>query len=242
MTQTWDCAETRISLGVYVLGAIDRAERALVDAHLATCRDCKDEVAGLAGLPALLARVNSDEVSPIGTDEAVTADEPAPAKLVGTVLNLAPERRRRTRRRPTRWRYAAAAAAVVVIAGGLFGGLRSLASPATSPTAVAFSPGPASWDWARGVSQTTGESASVAYAAERWGTVFAAQVRGIPTGTTCQLWVVHPDGTRTGVAAWTTAGDEGHVWYWGSMPNSTRDISHFEITAGNKLLVTANLV
>ncbi len=46
-----DCPEARISLGVYVLGAIDPAERALVDAHLATCRDCRDELAGLAGLP-----------------------------------------------------------------------------------------------------------------------------------------------------------------------------------------------
>ena len=49
MTQTWDCADARLSLGVYVLGAIDPAERALVDAHLLTCRDCRDELAGLAG-------------------------------------------------------------------------------------------------------------------------------------------------------------------------------------------------
>ncbi len=56
-----DCPEARISLGVYVLGAIDPAERALVDAHLATCRDCRDELAGLAGLPALLARVSTEE-------------------------------------------------------------------------------------------------------------------------------------------------------------------------------------
>ena len=48
MTQTWDCTDARLSLGVYVLGAIDPAERALVDAHLLTCRDCRDELAGLA--------------------------------------------------------------------------------------------------------------------------------------------------------------------------------------------------
>ncbi len=29
--QTMDCSEARLSLGVYVLGAIDPAERALVD-------------------------------------------------------------------------------------------------------------------------------------------------------------------------------------------------------------------
>jgi hypothetical protein len=27
MTQTWDCSDARLSLGVYVLGAIDPAER-----------------------------------------------------------------------------------------------------------------------------------------------------------------------------------------------------------------------
>ena len=53
MTPIWDCTDARPSLGVYVLGAIDPAERALVDAHLVTCRDCRDELAGLAGLPAL---------------------------------------------------------------------------------------------------------------------------------------------------------------------------------------------
>ncbi|HXO25557.1 MAG TPA: zf-HC2 domain-containing protein, partial [Streptosporangiaceae bacterium] len=81
MTQTWDCGDARLALGVYVLGAIDPTERALVDAHLATCRDCRDELAGLAGLPALLARVNPDEVSRIRVDDTVrtSPDERPPA-------------------------------------------------------------------------------------------------------------------------------------------------------------------
>jgi anti-sigma factor RsiW len=61
VTQTMECPEARISLGVYVLGAIDPAERAQVEGHLATCRDCRDELAGLAALPALLARVTAEE-------------------------------------------------------------------------------------------------------------------------------------------------------------------------------------
>ncbi|MGH3238449.1 MAG: zf-HC2 domain-containing protein, partial [Streptosporangiaceae bacterium] len=123
MTQTWGCTDARPSLGVYVLGAIEPAERSLVDAHLATCRDCRDELAGLAALPALLARVNPDEISRICADDAVrtvTEDRP-PGELIGTVLDLAEARRRRSR-----WRLAAAAAVVVVIAGGLFGGLSSI--------------------------------------------------------------------------------------------------------------------
>ena len=71
MTQTWDCTEARYSLGVYVLGAIDPVERGLVDAHLETCQECRDELAGLAGLPALLARLSPDEVSRISVDDPV---------------------------------------------------------------------------------------------------------------------------------------------------------------------------
>src|SRR5215472_11473917 len=56
-----DCAQVRIALGVYVLGAIDPAERALVDAHLATCQACQAELADLADLPALLAMVPAEE-------------------------------------------------------------------------------------------------------------------------------------------------------------------------------------
>jgi hypothetical protein len=234
MTRTWDCTEARPSLGVYVLGAIDPAERGLVDAHLATCRDCRDELAGLAGLPALLARVNPDEISRICADDAIRTvpSEGPPEELLGTVLSLAEARRRRNR-----WRYLSAAAAVVVIAAGLFGGLRAATS--TSRTVVIpVSAGAGAWETAQGTSQATGASATVAYSTQMWGNAFAVLVDHIPVGTTCQLWVVHPDGSRTQVAAWTTARDEGHVWYSGSMPSTSGPISKFEITAGNRPLLT----
>jgi hypothetical protein len=50
---------------------------------------------------------------------------------------------------------------------------------------------------------------------------------------------MHPDGTRTPVAAWTTARDEGKVWYSGSMPATAKSISGFQVTAGNRVLLTA---
>jgi predicted anti-sigma-YlaC factor YlaD len=82
--QTMDCGETRMSLGVYVLGAIDPAERALVDAHLSACQDCRDELAGLAGLPALLSRVGLDEVL------AMSEDGPAEDTRPGDAPAMAP--------------------------------------------------------------------------------------------------------------------------------------------------------
>jgi anti-sigma-K factor RskA len=234
MTPTWDCTDARLALGVYVLGAIDPAERALVDAHLLTCQDCRDELAGLAGLPALLARVNPDEISRICADDTVRTDidDRPPEELIGTVLDLAKARRRRTR-----WRFAAAAAAVVAIAAGLFGGLSSIT--ATRTVAVPVTTGGGHWETVQAASSVTGASASVAYSHEMWGDAFKVLVDHIPVGTTCQLWVVHPDGTRTQVAAWTTASDEGTVWYEGSMPSTAKPISSFQITADHKVLLTA---
>jgi anti-sigma factor RsiW len=235
MTQAWDCAEARPSLGVYVLGAIDPVERSLVDAHLAACRDCRDELAGLAGLPALLARVDAGEISRICADDAarpVTSDQ-APEELLATVHGLAEARRRRDR-----WRYLSAAAAVAVLAAGLFGGLRAATSTTTTRTVpIPVQPGSASWETASATNQA-GMSATVAYSRRPWGKAVEVLVDRIPMGTTCQLWVVHPDGTRTQVASWTTAQDEGKAWYSGSLPSTAKPVGKFEITAGNKLLLT----
>jgi hypothetical protein len=239
MTQTWECTHARPSLGVYVLGAIDPAERALVDAHLATCRDCRDELAGLAGLPALLARVDPDEVSRICADDTVQTPDPAaegdeaPGELIGTVLDLAQARRKRNR-----WRALGAAAAVAAMAGGLFGGL-SVAASGTKTVPVPLSVSGAKWETVQATSATTGATASISYARELWGDSFEVLVDHIPVGTTCELWVVHPDGSRTQVAAWTTARDEGKVWYSGSMASSAKPISSYQITAGNQVLLTA---
>ena len=148
------------------------------------------------------------------------------------MLDLAAARRRRTK-----WRFAAAAAAVVAIAGGLFGGLSSITTTRTVPVPV--SAAGTQWETVEATSSVTGASASVAYSRELWGDQFQVLVDHIPVGTTCQLWVVHPDGTRTQVAAWTTASDEGKVWYSGSMARSAQPISKFQITAGHEVLLTA---
>ena len=234
MTQIWDCNDARPSLGVYVLGAIDPAERALVDAHLATCRDCRDELAGLAGLPALLARVNPDEVSRVRADDGVHTipDDRPPQELLGTVLDLAEARRRRNR-----WRVLAAAAAVIVIAGGLFGGLRAATPSTQTVSASRYSPGAGDWETVQATSKITDASATIHYSQELWGNAFEVLVDHIPLGTTCQLWVVHTDGSRTLVAGWTTAHDEGHVWYAGSMPSTAKPIKAFLITAGPRELL-----
>lgn len=75
MMTTWDCPEARIALGVYVLGAMDPDERALMDAHLDTCEECRAELAELAELPGLLAMVSAEEAIALA-DGLLSANEP----------------------------------------------------------------------------------------------------------------------------------------------------------------------
>jgi anti-sigma factor RsiW len=65
MTGRAVCQEIRLELGVYVLGAIEAADRGAIDDHLARCAACRDQLAELAGLPALLSRVSADDVDSI---------------------------------------------------------------------------------------------------------------------------------------------------------------------------------
>ena len=56
MDDAGTCAGIRPQLGVYLTGAIAPADRVVVVRHLTACASCRVELAGLAGLPALLRR------------------------------------------------------------------------------------------------------------------------------------------------------------------------------------------
>ena len=56
MDDAGTCAGIRPQLGVYLTGAIAPADRVVVVRHLTACAGCRAELAGLAGLPALLRR------------------------------------------------------------------------------------------------------------------------------------------------------------------------------------------
>jgi Putative zinc-finger len=238
MTQsTMDCPEARISLGVYVLGAIEPAERALVDAHLATCRDCRDELAGLAGLPALLARVSTEEAIALAATDgpfpAATGEtEEPPRELLATVLDLTAARRRRRR-----WRdIGIAVAAAAVIAVGVFGGLQLGSGPA-QPSVAAGSQqnlylGAPNGPMETVSGQSGGMTATVAYSQMGWGLQIDTKVTGIPVGTNCQLWVIDSSGNRLLAGNWETDNAEGTVWYPGSAAVPGKNVTGFEVTVG----------
>jgi Putative zinc-finger len=215
------CREMRQLLGVYVVGAIDPAERALVDEHLSQCALCRDELAGLAGLPAMLSRVPASDVqrlsmSPTGLPELA---EP-PAELLNSLL-----RRVAVRRRARMWRGAVAVAAAAVIAAAGATAITQLTRPATAQREVAT-----------GINPSTHVGALVDYSATGWGTAMRVQVSGISPGTKCQFWVVGAHG-RKWAGTWTVTGYGQRTWYSASAPVPASSVRGFQITSdGHDLL------
>jgi anti-sigma factor RsiW len=225
MKDDGQCAQARQELGVYLLGAIEPAQRALVNRHLAACPDCRAELAGLAGLPALLRSVPVAETLQLSEDDAALMPGPSLTVLVGRVSRI---RRRR-------WRRTAAAALIAGFAAA--SGLQALHSLAARAPAAAVS------QWAvaaGGANPVTGAWAAVRYTTRPWGTQMEVRVTGIAAGTRCQLWVTGPRGQDVAAGGWTIAA--GHqtqaAWYPASAPFQAASLRSFEVTAGGKTLVT----
>jgi anti-sigma factor RsiW len=220
-----ECRDIRLLLGVYVVGAIDPAERTLVDEHLGECPSCRDELAGLAGLPAMLSRVPEADVARLGGNVVSLPDpaEPSPELLNSLLGRVA------VRRRARMWRGVAAAAAAAVIAVGGTATVMEL-THGSPPQAV---------DTAAGVNSAAGITANVDYSMAPWGTAMRVQVAGIKAGTACRFWVITRNG-RSAAGSWTvTQGSYGpEPWYSGSARVNPGAIQSFVITAAGKQLVS----
>jgi predicted lipoprotein with Yx(FWY)xxD motif len=117
-----DCTDVRQELGVYILGVILPSDRARVAGHLRSCERCREEVAELAGIPALLSKVPADMVAELADDMVFRAPEdPLGDQLIRNVI--------RSRRR-TRW--VAGAAITTLAAAAIAGWTVSLNSPGSS--------------------------------------------------------------------------------------------------------------
>jgi Putative zinc-finger len=235
MTERSGCGEIRLSLGIYVVGAIDPSERSIVEKHLNQCADCRVELAGLAGLPALLGRVPAADVERLA-DGAGAPAEP-PAELLDSLL-----RRVDARRRAHKWRAvtAAAAAAVIAIAGGLAGGAAISQAVSTGPPLAVpqAALGAKGYETMHSTDPRTHVTAVVSYLGAKWGTSVKVWVSGVRAGTTCEFWVVDKQGHRLWAAGWNEASHNEGQMYTASMPVSGPKIQSFQVTAAGRVLVT----
>jgi predicted anti-sigma-YlaC factor YlaD len=239
MSGAASCREIRHALGVYVLGAIEPADRAQVDEHLATCTECREELASLAGLPALLRRVPTAEAERLAVaDQAdsATAETPRDDLLPSLLARTAQARRVR------RWRELAAAAAVVVLALGAGAGGASLVGSGSGPSAPVSAHGHASsaWHTVSAVDAGTGATLTVKYASVHWGTIMTAQVSGIPAGTVCQFQVTDAQGHHIVVGGWRVEYQGRPAWYPASTSLTDTNLQSFQVTAGGKVLASVN--
>ena len=90
--------EARIA---YVLGSLSSAERREFEAHLETCPRCREAVAEISGMPALLSRLDCDDVASIDDrGQAASAPPPLRPEVLTSLLNKVTWRRRRAHCEP----------------------------------------------------------------------------------------------------------------------------------------------
>lgn len=237
MSSAASCREIRHSLGVYVLGAIEPGDRAQVDEHLATCAECREELASLAGLPALLRRVPTAEAERLAVaDQADSATDGTPRD------DLLPSLLARTAqaRRVRRWRELAAAAAVVVLALGAGAAGASLLGSGPAAPPAAHGQASHTWHTVSAVDGRTGAILTVKYASVHWGTLMTAQVSGIPAGTVCQFQVTDAQGHHMVVGGWRVEYQGRPAWYPASTSLTDSNLQSFQVTAGGKVLASVN--
>jgi hypothetical protein len=221
-----------MSLGVYVLGAADAAERARVEAHLPGCRVCQAELMRLAPLPGLLADVPSG-LRPEGKVPGEAAMQAAPARTRGR-----PHRRwrvaagapARARGRPDRrWRVAAVAASVAAVVGAAGGFWLAPTGTGTArrPATVTLS----------GANPAVHVSATAALTATSWGTSIQLSLRGLPLNVPCRL-IVHSRTGATEVTGVWDAWSDGPISVPASAGWRPSDIASLEVATPAKTLVT----
>jgi anti-sigma factor RsiW len=183
----WDAA--------YVLGSLSSTDRREFEAHMADCPSCREAVAQLSGMPALLSRLDRNEVAAINESDHTSGVQEMSSELLPSLLATVRWRRRRTRL--VTW-TAAAAAAVVLSISVLVG----VAGP--SPT----SPPPQATASALPMAQvgTTLLASTVSLSRQQWGTHIALKfVCMAPVDAhhdTVALVVVGRDGSQSRLATW----------------------------------------
>jgi anti-sigma factor RsiW len=210
------CRTFRELLGVYVVGAIEPSERAAVDAHLNQCYECREELASLAPLPALLHRVSSEDAERILLASPPSFD---PAESSAQMLDSLLERVEATRRTKRFRSLFTAAAAIVIAVGGAVG----------VSQAIAPHPRQVSVDTA---TSTSGPLAvTVAYVqTSSGGTHMSVRVHGFKPWTSCKFWVLTRDGGRYLAGSWVVRPGSDQFWYPAQSHVAETKVAAFEIT------------
>jgi anti-sigma factor RsiW len=193
----WDAA--------YVLGSLSYTDRREFEAHMAGCVACREAVAELSGMPALLSRLDRDQVAAIAESDDTSEASPLPPEMLPSLLAKVAWRRRRSRL--VTWSCGAAAAAALAI--GVLVGVQghSPTSVPAPPQASAPAPPQASVS-VQPMAQvgTAALASTVSLSSQQWGTFISMNcVCLAPLNAhhdTLAMVVVRRDGSNTRLATW----------------------------------------
>jgi anti-sigma factor RsiW len=189
----WDAA--------YVLGSLSAAHRREFELHMANCPDCRQAVAELSGVPALLSQLDREDVAAMESGPPPAATPEMSPELLPTLLATVRFRRRRTRL--TTW--VASAAAAVVLGIGVLVGVQTHSS--TAPQQLTASAQPMAQVGTHLLDST------VSLTSQHWGTFINLKcVCLAPLNAhhdTLAMVVVGRDGSQTRLATWVA--EPGHT-------------------------------
>ncbi len=185
---TWDAA--------YVLGSLSGSDRREFEAHLATCPRCREAVAELSGIPALLSLLDAAEVDAL--DGPAAEAPPLRPEVLDTLMQKVEWRRRRTRRLSVMTMAAAAAVLAIALVVGIWPTIRGHGDTEPMASAVTMSK----------LAQTP-INATVTLTGFGWGTRIDMvctygdyQSRGNVTTQNLSMVVVGHNGTQSDIATW----------------------------------------
>jgi hypothetical protein len=186
----------RTQLGAYALGALEPDEAREVDEHLATCAECRAEVAELAQMKDFLGEVPPEAF----LDGAPDGGDLLLQRTLREVRQLTPEPVAAPAKTSARWRsrWLMVAAAVVLVAGALVGGVAVGRSTAPQPADVPVA-------GSKQVTVTdTSSGATMATTVEPrpgWSWV-QVQINGLKAGYQCEMIITDKAGDTWIAGSW----------------------------------------
>ncbi|HEU4674503.1 MAG TPA: zf-HC2 domain-containing protein [Motilibacteraceae bacterium] len=222
------CAEVRLSLGAHVLGALEPAERADVEAHLAACPGCREELAELAVLPGLMSRVDLSDLDLSADESDVSSETSAEHVLDAVLFQVARERRAARRRR-------AVLTTVGLVAAAAVAAVLALVVPGRAPSAP---PAPVAAARTVAADGPGGVHFTADLAPRGWGTEVVLHLSGVPRGQWCQLVAVGRDG-RTEIAASWVASYAGRADVTGATSVPLASLAALRITTDQGTIASA---
>jgi anti-sigma factor RsiW len=202
-----------LSLGAYALGSLAGHERELVAAHLPDCAQCRDELAGMAGVVGLLHRLSTPVETLPDAPPPAAAEPVASRHAAGTAA-----------RRSSRVMVAVAAAVVVLgVTGVLTGLMRGGDSSPTRDLAAS-----ATWSTR---DDASGVAATARLQPQQWGTSVRLRLTHLPSRLECRLVVTRVNGSGQTIGSWRS-GYHGSVTVPASTALSPRDIATLDVVTG----------